>query len=99
MTKEKNVAFISESLKKEFEKLKNGKYEEGALYDYIDRAIDDLKKDPCVGIKLPKKLWPREYIIKYGVTNLWKYDLPNAWRLNQKCRNLHNSLCEMNASY
>ncbi|MEK6933789.1 MAG: hypothetical protein AABW75_02850 [Nanoarchaeota archaeon] len=28
-----------------------------------------------------KKLWPKEYTDKYPITNLWKYDLPNAWRL------------------
>jgi hypothetical protein len=24
---------------------------------------------------------PKEYIKKYGIENLWKYNLPNAWRL------------------
>ncbi len=32
-------------------------------------------------IKIPKKLWPAEYIKSYNITNLWKYNLPNAWRL------------------
>ena len=40
-----------------------------------------MKKDPFVGIKIPKKLWPKEYGKNYGINNLWKYDLPNAWRL------------------
>jgi len=26
-------------------------------------------------------LWPKEYIQNYNITNLWKYDFPNAWRL------------------
>jgi len=41
----------------------------------------DLKNDPCCGIKIPKKLWPKIYIEKYNVTNLWRYNLPAAWRL------------------
>ena len=24
---------------------------------------------------------PKIYIQKYGVNNIWKYNLPNAWRL------------------
>ncbi len=33
------------------------------------------------GVQIPKRLFPKEYIQQYGITNLWKYDLPNAWRL------------------
>ena len=33
------------------------------------------------GTQIPKRLFPKEYIQKYGITNLWKYDLPKAWRL------------------
>ena len=51
------------------------------LYGFIDRALDDLKKNPSCGTKIHKRLWPKEYKKKYGITNLWKYDLPNAWRL------------------
>jgi hypothetical protein len=30
---------------------------------------------------IPKKLFPKSYIKKYGIDNLWKYDLPTGWRL------------------
>lgn len=33
------------------------------------------------GTKIPKRLWPKIYVKEYKITNLWKYDLPNAWRL------------------
>jgi len=33
------------------------------------------------GLKIPKKLWPKLYVQHYGITNLWKYDIPNGWRL------------------
>ena len=61
--------------------LTEGKFEDKQLYDFIDRAIKDLKSNPTCGTKIPKKLWPKEYIRKFGITNLWKYDMPNAWRL------------------
>ena len=51
------------------------------LYKFLERATDDLKKNPNCGIKIPQSLWPKEYIKKYNIDNLWKYDLPNAWRL------------------
>jgi Txe/YoeB family toxin of Txe-Axe toxin-antitoxin module len=81
MNKPINVAFISQKLKEQFEYLKHGKFEDKQLYAFIDRAIDDLKANPLCGIKIAKNLWPKEYVQKYQITNLWKYDLPNAWRL------------------
>jgi Txe/YoeB family toxin of Txe-Axe toxin-antitoxin module len=79
--KEIFVAFISEKIKKEFESLKEGKFEDKKLYEFISRAINDLKKNPSCGIKIPKKLWPKEYFQGGNITNLFKYDLPNSWRL------------------
>jgi len=76
-----NVGFISHKLKDQFNTLKSGKFEDKKLFDFIDRAIDDLKKNPMCGTKIQKKLWPKEYKKKYSITNLWKYDLPNAWRI------------------
>ncbi|MDD5649861.1 MAG: hypothetical protein PHF86_05480 [Candidatus Nanoarchaeia archaeon] len=79
--KEINVAFISNKLKEEFEILKSGKFSDNQLYTFIDRAINDLKISPNCGIKVPKRIWPKEYVQNYKITNLWKYDLPNGWRL------------------
>jgi hypothetical protein len=81
MNKEISVAFINKTLKEHFELLKQGKFEDKQLYHFIDRALSDIKQKPDCGTKIPKKLWPKEYIKKYGITNLWKYDLPNGWRL------------------
>ncbi|MFH0906386.1 MAG: hypothetical protein V1824_03545 [archaeon] len=74
------VAFVSKKLENEFELLKDNSFD-NKLYEFIDRAISDLKKDSASGIKIPKNLWPKEYIKRYNITNLWKYDLPNGWRL------------------
>jgi len=81
MKKEISVAFISKKLKEEFESLKQGKSEDAQLYKSINRAMDDMKQNPACGTKIPKKLWPKTYTQKLNITNLWKYDLPNAWRL------------------
>jgi len=87
MKREISIAFISKKLKEEFESLKNSKFEDKQLYKFIDRAIDDIKSNPTCSTKIPKRLWPKTYIQKYGITNLWKYDLPNAWRLLLYYRN------------
>ncbi len=79
--KETSVAFINKELKDDFTILKEGKFEDKKLYKFIDKAIDELKKNPTSGIKIPKKIWPSVYIQKYKVTNLWKYNLPDGWRL------------------
>jgi len=75
------VAFISQKIKEDFKKLEKGKFEDKKLYEFILRAIEDLKTNPLCGTKIPKNLWPANYIKNYSITNLWKYDLPNAWRL------------------
>ena len=75
------VIFSEKKLEISFEELKEGKFEDKKLYEFINRAIGDLKKDCACGKKIPKKLWPKIYIQNYDITNLWKYDLPNGWRL------------------
>ena len=81
MTKENEVGFITKKLKSEYLLLGEGKYEDTQLFNFIQRAISDLRKNPTCGIKIPKNLWPKEYVKEYHITNLWKYDLPNGWRL------------------
>ena len=79
--KEILVSFVSKKLKDEYVSLKDSKFEDKQLYEFISRAIDDLKKNPMCGVRIPKRLWPKKYLQEYEITNLWKYDLPNAWRL------------------
>lgn len=72
------VGFIDEKAREEYEKSRN---ENPRLFKFLERATNDLKENPFCGMKIPKKLWPGEYVKKYSIDNLWKYDLPNAWRL------------------
>lgn len=75
------MAFVDASLKRAFEDIEKGKYEEQQLAKFLKRAIDDLKENPLCGIRIPSRLWPKEYIRKYDIDNLRKYDLPEGWRL------------------
>ena len=75
--KPSQVVFANDKIEKEFLKLD----ETNEIKIYIKRAIEDIKKNAFCGIPIPKRLIPKEYIKKYQIKNLWKYDLPNGWRL------------------
>jgi len=75
------VSFCNKRIESSFEELMKGKFHDKQLYEFIDRAIRDLKKNPACGTKICKRLWPKNYIQEFGISNLWKYDLPNSWRL------------------
>src|SRR3989344_4849503 len=77
MIKKSNVVFANDSLEKEFYNLD----ESDIIKKFIKRAIKDIKENAFCGIRIPKRLIPDEYIKRYKITNLWKYDLPDGWRL------------------
>ena len=77
----KEVSFVENSVEEAFKKLKKGKFEDKQLYDFLKKSILKLKRNQMVGIKIPSKFWPKEYIVNYKVRNLWKLGLPNGWRL------------------
>lgn len=72
------VSFAEAKLLKEFNRLKS---EDLQLFKFLDRALDDIKINPECGITIQKRLIPKIYFQRYGINNLWKYNLPNAWRL------------------
>ena len=77
MIKPSKVVFISDELEKDFNSLEANDF----IKKGITRAIQDLKENAFSGIQVPKRIIPKEYIQKYNVKNLWKYDLPKGWRL------------------
>jgi len=79
--REVKVVFVDENIKKAYEKLKYSTTEDKHLYQWLNHAFDDIKEEYTCGIFIPKKLIPDVYIKKYGIDNLWKYDLPSGWRL------------------
>lgn len=75
------IVFADERLKQAFNKLKDSKTEDLQLYELLKRAFEDIENNPSGFIHVPKNLIPKEYKQKYNIDNLWKYDLPNGWRL------------------
>lgn len=75
------VTFINKNKENDFEVLKKGKFESKEIHKWITRVIERLKFDPRYGIKIPRNLWPRDYLERYTINNLWKCDLPKGNRL------------------
>jgi hypothetical protein len=47
----------------------------------VNHKIELIKANPHYGDPIAKNLIPKEYILKYGVNNLFRVELPNFWRM------------------
>jgi len=81
MKKKSEIRFVDKKVQKAFEELEGGKTDEKQLYKWLVRAFSDLEENCFCGIQIPSRLIPKKYKAKYQINNLWKYDLPKAWRL------------------
>lgn len=70
--------FADEKCRAAFNKLKKS---EAEFFSHLNTAIDELEKNAFCGIQIPKRLIPKSYLQKYGIDNLWKYNLPGAFRM------------------
>ncbi len=76
------VIFENEKLKASLEAIKRSRTEDRKLYSAIAKCLEALEKNAFSGTQIQKRLIPKEYSKKYGrLDNLWKYNLPGAWRL------------------
>jgi hypothetical protein len=74
------IMFADKKLSDDYCKLK-GSQEHKELFKFLERAITDIENNHRCGIPIAKNMIPREYVKKYDIDNLWKYNLPGAWRL------------------
>jgi len=63
--------------------VKNGieSSEHQTLLRSIKRVRDRIKDNPFAGDQVEKKKIPKNYIKDYGITNIWRIELSNYWRL------------------
>jgi len=54
---------------------------ERTILNALCRKIDHIKSNVHYGQPIAKKLIPQEYFAKYGITNLFRVELPNYWRM------------------
>ena len=74
-------AFINRKIQAAYEELDAGKAIEKELHKNLESAFRDIAENAFCGIQIPKRLIPKDYLKRYGIDNLWKYNLPDAWRL------------------
>ena len=75
--KPERVIFVDEKLEESFNELS----EKDPLKKALIKAIMGIQENVHAGRNVRKKLIPKELKEKYGVDNLWIYNLPDAWRL------------------
>ncbi len=61
------VVFADSKVKKAFESLKNSDTEDRRLYEFLNRAMDDISENAFCGVQIPKRQIPKEYIRKYRI--------------------------------
>ena len=54
---------------------------EKTILNAMKKKVELIKMNPHYGEPISKKLMPKKYIEKYGVTNLFWVKLPNFWRM------------------
>jgi len=54
---------------------------ENMILNAINKKVELIKSNVHYGNPIAKKLIPKEYIAKYGVSNLFRVELPNFWRM------------------
>ena len=77
MKKPSTVVFIEERLQENYDKLDNN----DPIKKGIKKAVQSLQENAFAGVQIPKRLIPKKYVQEHNINNLWKYDLPQGWRL------------------
>ena len=54
---------------------------ESYLYKIIKKGLDVLRENMEAGEKVEKRKWPRMYVRRYGIRNLFRLDLDRNYRL------------------
>lgn len=65
----------------EFRKFFNRLPENESRKKELIETFKILKENCLRGDRIPYELWPRSYIKKYNITNLWRLPLRSGWRL------------------
>jgi hypothetical protein len=54
---------------------------ERSILKAINMKKELIRANPHYGNPMARNLIPKEYVRKYGVTNLFRVELPNFWRM------------------
>ena len=71
----------AEEAYKELNKKAEKSKEEKAILNSINKKTELIKENVHYGNPIAKKLIPKEYKEKYGITNLFRVELSHYWRM------------------
>jgi hypothetical protein len=54
---------------------------EQAFLRAVNRKIELIKANPHYGDSVPKRIIPKQYKEEFGITNLFRVELPGYWRM------------------
>jgi len=54
---------------------------ENIIFKSVNSKVQLIKDNIHYGDPIAKRLFPKEYVIKYEITNLFRVELPNFWRM------------------
>lgn len=81
----KNVRVIfspeAEEVYKHLNEIANSSKIEKSILNAVNKKVEIMKMNIHYGNPIAKNLIPNEYKVKYGVTNLFRVELPNFWRM------------------
>ncbi|MBI4919660.1 hypothetical protein HY837_07025 [archaeon] len=88
------AAYEYNSLKEKFEQeIKKGtKTEIQSIFNAVERIRATLKNNPFEGDQIRKRIIPKYYFNKHGITNCWRVELPSFWRLTYTIRSEQNEI-------
>ncbi len=55
--------------------------EERSILNSINKKVELIRAKPHYGNPIARNMIPKEYIAKYGVTNLFRVEVSNFWRM------------------
>ena len=88
LPKKEIKVFLKDDAKESYLLLKTKSDKESKmLVNSIERIMNILVLNPQQGVVLPKKLFPKELIMKYNITNLYRVELSRFWRLLYTIKN------------
>ena len=64
------VKFGDDNLKRAYHELESGRFEDKQLKEWLDRAVQDLRKNAFSGIQIAKRLIPKEYTKSAKYSNI-----------------------------
>lgn len=75
------IRFFDKRIRDKFYALEHSSSEDNMMYQALHSTIKKIENDYESGTFIEKSLVPGSYRKKYGAKTLWKYNLPNGWRV------------------